>query len=79
MLGLTSFRADYMIFAGVEAHAYDKKEQIDLRERSVQNQKTIHLSIIWFNSVKNDSNWNLHFFWNVSFICTRTENNCTIR
>jgi IS6 family transposase len=29
-----------MIFAGVEAHAYDKKkEQIDLRERSVQNQK----------------------------------------
>jgi IS6 family transposase len=42
MLGLTSFRADYMIFAGVEAHAYDKKkrtEQIDLRERSVQNQK----------------------------------------
>jgi IS6 family transposase len=27
-----------MIFAGVEAHAYDKK-QIDLRERSVQNQK----------------------------------------
>jgi IS6 family transposase len=29
-----------MIFAGVEAHAiYDKKQQIDLRERSVQNQK----------------------------------------
>jgi IS6 family transposase len=39
MLELTSFRAKYMIFAGVEAHAYDKKEQIDLRERSVQNQK----------------------------------------
>jgi hypothetical protein len=26
MLGLTSFRANYMIFAGVEAHAYDKKK-----------------------------------------------------
>jgi hypothetical protein len=28
MLELTSFRAGYMIFAGVEAHAYDKKNRL---------------------------------------------------
>ncbi|MFE6139521.1 IS6 family transposase, partial [Bacillus sp. NPDC057893] len=39
MLGLKSFRTATFILAGVEAMHMIKKEQIDLRHQSVQNQK----------------------------------------
>ena len=39
MLGLKSFRIATYILAGVEAMHMIKKEQIDLRDQSVQNQK----------------------------------------
>ncbi|MGG0327232.1 IS6 family transposase [Bacillus mycoides] len=39
MLGLKSFRTATFILAGVEAMHMIKKEQIDLRDQSVQNQK----------------------------------------
>ncbi|AOM14292.1 hypothetical protein BTI247_59620 (plasmid) [Bacillus thuringiensis Bt18247] len=39
MLGLKSFRTATCILAGVEAMHMIKKEQIDLRDQSVQNQK----------------------------------------
>ncbi len=39
MLGLKSFRTATFILAGVEAMHMVKKEQIDLRDQSVQNQK----------------------------------------
>ncbi|EJR27777.1 hypothetical protein IIG_04804 [Bacillus cereus VD048] len=39
MLGLKSFRTATFILAGVEAMHMIKKEQIDLRDQSIQNQK----------------------------------------
>ncbi|MDM8365462.1 DDE-type integrase/transposase/recombinase [Bacillus thuringiensis] len=39
MLGFKSFRTATCILAGVEAIHMIKKEQIDLRDQSVQNQK----------------------------------------
>ncbi len=39
MLGLKSFRTATCILVGVEAMHMIKKEQIDLRDQSVQNQK----------------------------------------
>jgi IS6 family transposase len=39
MLGLKSFRTATFILAGVEAMHMIQKEQIDLRDQSVQNQK----------------------------------------
>ncbi|AJG79516.1 MULTISPECIES: IS6 family transposase [Bacillus cereus group] len=39
MLGLTSFHTAISILAGVEAMHMIKKEQVDLRDQSVQNQK----------------------------------------
>ncbi len=52
MLGL-NFSCSYMHFAGSRSPCILK---IDLRSGPVQNQKTIHLSIIWLTDVKNDSN-----------------------
>ncbi len=39
MLGLKSFRTATSIISGIEAMHMIKKEQIDLRDQSVQNQK----------------------------------------
>jgi transposase, IS6 family len=39
MLGLKSFRTATSILSGIEAMHMIKKEQIDLRDQSVQNQK----------------------------------------
>jgi transposase, IS6 family len=39
MLGFKSFRTAKAIISGIEAMHMIKKEQIDLRDQSVQNQK----------------------------------------
>ncbi|KAB2490392.1 IS6 family transposase, partial [Bacillus cereus] len=39
MLGFKSFHTAILILAGIEAMHMIKKEQIDLRNQSVQNQK----------------------------------------
>ncbi|EOO58907.1 hypothetical protein IKE_06218 [Bacillus cereus VD196] len=39
MLGFKSFRTATSILAGIEAMSMIKKEQVDLRNQSVQNQK----------------------------------------
>lgn len=50
MLGFKSFRIATFILAGVEAMHMMKKEQIDLRDQSVQNQKEFIHQIFGFTA-----------------------------
>lgn len=54
MLDFKSFDTATCMLAGVKTMNMIKKEQVDLQNRSVRNQK-IHSSMISINSIKNDS------------------------
>lgn len=60
MLGLKSFDTATSILSGVEAMHMIKKEQIALRNQSVQNQKEFHPSIVWTDNIRYDSVRNIY-------------------
>lgn len=55
MLTFKYFDAATSILYGVEAIHIVKKEQVDLRDQSVQNQKEIQPLIVWVCSIRYDS------------------------